>query len=138
MATPSKPKTTIDIEEDRPTHSDDEDETPQHQTEDDSNAMTPEHDSIWTPKRPKRDYKNDVKELEERLKTKEKEMVSERNKSVTDLMNPVALDHAQRCENIRTLMDSIFSFEEMATCAVTGKKGVIGEKRPRKSGASNW
>ncbi|KAK7160346.1 hypothetical protein R3I93_008098 [Phoxinus phoxinus] len=71
MATPSKPKTTIDIEEDWPnvTHSDEEDEAPQHQTEDDSNG-TPEHDSIWTPKRPKinRDYKNDVKELEERVK----------------------------------------------------------------------
>ncbi|KAK7173613.1 hypothetical protein R3I93_003436 [Phoxinus phoxinus] len=79
MATPSKPKTTIDIEEDWPnaTHSDEEDEAPQHQTEDDSNGTpehdsngTPEHDSIWTPKRPKinRDYKNDVKELEERVK----------------------------------------------------------------------
>lgn len=55
------------------------------------------------------------------------------NKSVTDLMNPVALDHAQRCESYkkltRTLMDSIFSLEEMTTCSVTGKKGVVGEKR---------
>ncbi|XP_051988794.1 uncharacterized protein LOC127648246 [Xyrauchen texanus] len=184
MATPSKPKT-IDIEEDWPnvTHSDDEDETPQHQTEDDSNAMTPEQASVWTPKRPKRDFRNEVKELEERLKTKEKEIRRLRklnfqmheglvdtitqavkdaiqaaqstpshpvptsnthpvptsnqageikNKSVTDLMNPVALDHAQRCEGYkkltRTLMDSIFSFEEMATCSVTGKKGVVGEK----------
>ncbi|KAK7158604.1 hypothetical protein R3I94_005056 [Phoxinus phoxinus] len=52
MVTPSKPKTTIDIEEDWPnvTHSDEEDEAPQHQ----------------------RDYKHDVKELEERVKTKDK------------------------------------------------------------------
>ncbi|XP_048012408.1 uncharacterized protein LOC125245729 [Megalobrama amblycephala] len=182
MATPLKSKTTVDTEEDRISQSDEEDETPQHQTGDDSNG-TPEHDSICTPKRPKRDYNNDIKELEERLKTKEKEIRRLRrlnfqmqeglagtitkavkdaiqaaqsapshpvltsnthvatlnqtgdimNKSVTDLMNPVALDHAQRCESYkkltRTLMDSIFSLEEMTTCSVTGKKGVVGEKR---------
>jgi len=49
---------------------------------------------------------------------------------VTDLMNPVGLDHAQRCKGYkkltRTLMDSIFSFKEMATW--TEKRGCWWKK----------
>lgn len=49
-------------------------------------------------------------------------------------MNPVALDYAQRCESYkkltRAVMDSIFTVEEMTTCSVTGKKGIVGEQRP--------
>ncbi|XP_058628944.1 uncharacterized protein LOC131538818 isoform X2 [Onychostoma macrolepis] len=65
--------------------------------------------SYWTPKRPK-------------------------NKSVTELMNPIALDYTQKCENYkkltRALMDSVFTVEGMSKCSVTGKKGLIGEQRP--------
>lgn len=55
------------------------------------------------------------------------------NESVTALMNPTAMEYAQRCEGYkkltRTVMDSIFTVEEMTTCSVTGKKGIVGEKR---------
>lgn len=59
--------------------------------------------------------------------------LSLQKESVTDLMNPNTLEYAQRCEGFkkltRTVMDSIFTLEEMATCSVTGKKGIVGEKR---------
>ncbi|XP_045897458.1 uncharacterized protein LOC123964638 isoform X2 [Micropterus dolomieu] len=154
MWTPSKPKATKDTEEN--SHSDDEDETPQYQKTDDKDDMIEEL------KLRVKDKEKEIRRLR-RLNLQLQEGLADtitqtvkdaiqatkpvpshqaplpnqsaeiKNESVTALMNPTAMEYAQRCEGYkkltRTVMDSIFTVEEMTTCSVTGKKGIVGEKR---------